>query len=1836
MDEGQEGENVYEEFVEQVLRPKLLDTLKTANQTIQINVFKEMPPMPSVSPVSPMSPAEGDAEPSETFTFTDIYPFHTIYDLCTRIYIEKGQRDEYHPMNQCLLYPTYDELTKRTRYLPFQYSFGSVIENIGLESPFRQIVGNPNKYFVDLEGNATQIPRISRHDILLEDCLYNKPVASGVYTLHLFLYRDILRYFVGEQNPISQIEWQGKFLVYFPEHKRENEDGRVSEDAKLIAPVRVKRFEERKTVIELLDEMLEGGKILKKPGETTRGYDVDLSNIRNLRFAWPNKIRGFELEGLFYDSKVSDIIPYIRLYPKANTPMSKLYVSDDETARPMLEDPSILIPWSEMRSITPEEDVLMTKFLLRSGSGSVHPLYGTLFVMQDGSSKVVIQPNSDEKGLSSQTDLLNLSKTLTSISKSLGDYPVLLPNKVRLDDAYIVLSLWLEQSDTTRITKKRFDKVLPYFKAFFQETSSPIKEQNPILFLRYKCVSNFRTPGREAQFLQRVIDLQKGAGHTSMTFLVKAYKDEFDVTDQMAESRVAEFLRDMTQYEMIDTTNLEFAQKVNPGIDIAIFGKFPYYTFHIYRVDSLETLRRIKTLLALLISVDPIELGEAEESAKVMGEEEEEEKEFAQLREQQPVEPTTVQEELQSQRVVSQEIEGDGREYQLDALGEFPEEDEEETTQSQTMEALVTTDASDSGQGPPLSAPQEVPETVVQDVEEEDDEDEEAGTGTKKRKAVPSPKSYFWLRLKSLDKKLFVYAKKKEGGVKEEIKQYPSACAANALKQPAVMTEIQYKIMRDVYEEDTRDGRVQWVEYPLEEGEEIPPVEKKDASIVTEKITVLRYGSNLAEGQSNVYTCSEFWCMKEGMVILKEDFKGTIGRDKKPKEKDTCPFCRNGPVQKKNRGKMTKGETVIQRTVKDKSVEGKSHTFIQFLKANVHPDGLYLPCCFLTDKNLYDTHPAYASKKAEAQRLVAGIPEETKTPYTELTPMTAAYGERIKKVTTSYISGSEKLPLDFMDGVPKIGVLPPAVDAYFSQRSIPDLVKQDHTVWKLMTDNTTNLPSASGFFRIAVENRKRFQADSFLAAVAPYFECSGANELRTLISTFVTPTMIASLNYGNFLFEFYDPQFRDPTQKELLAFTTTMGMETSFGVRKEYIRRIWKSYMNFRKSLEDIDTLKESRQFYNLFTVPDLFKWTSSAGVTYKNGVLFIILEVNKEGNVEIKYPPYGVTPMMANRCDIAFLLHYKAQRIWEPIFYTKNVANRDPKKAISTTTMIFAQDISGSWPSIVVDRYNEYLEMCKTNGLGVYTESPYVKSSSLIPLSKAMEIPSSESLQKYAILRDIYNHVSCVLFRVAGEYIFLPVVDDGTIYMNQRVEFDWKNFIKDAAPVESVRAFYDDLSTRYNIYEDLLPEVKGSYEITNMFRLNKSAKDHADIYGLKLKGGIFVPVKKGSTDNIQTGEEGTQLTWYMDNEIVFGKRTSMTAEFDQKEFEEVFQHLRYTFANWLSTMGNKDSLIKDINEILYDARGNVNMLITLDEKRQRLFILFGHTILGWLDSSLEQVNRNPTLKRIDCTVMPKDSCTNRCVWKDDDSKCLLHVNNEVTIGRQRVNGKYILVKRLIEELLRFPKKRSELLERGVRQYIKLRAPFRNGTEYIVPEYLPEWKELLRMEWRYAKEEKPKYIEEFSWHEKTEKTTVSLLPEELEYYLGNVSDSVKFFPQESIWDALVPFGLTVEGLEKIGQSSDSLMFSSVKVAQLAAKIMNLSIYQFSYEEGVPQEPIIVKGKISVKNIQPFLVLVQLSDSTVGILSSDKEQVQPIPIENLSDGMKSRIKSVTPTYGVLSI
>lgn len=1780
------GDYSYSDFIDSIIRPPILTSFRT-DQVVRVKV-------------------QGREGTVEEFTLDDIYPFHTVGDLCTRIYIEKGERDEFHPTNQCILLPS----AQKDRFIHLQYIFNGT--SLMMINPYQRMVSGPDPTFVDLTGNVKVGSSASRNDMLLEKVLLPFFRHENEYVIYLFIYTDLLAAYPGER-PISRVDWEGKFKPYFPEYSKEYEGGSIPDAIQQFTPTRVERFQERLKIINALNDLLES-KPLRIVGEAVREDDVNVSNIRNLRMGWKGPRTPFQLEGLFYDIPVGELIPYVRFYPKANTPISKLYV-DGEI--PKLDDPTVLNVWAGMRSITPQEDLVMMKVLVKRGTGSVPPVYGTFFVFDDGSAKFILQPSVEQKSLSGDVDLAHLADVMERFFSSFPRLQPFVTTKevfehsytpaaATLEDAYLVLSLWVSL-DAAPLSYKRLSKVLPYFRAFFQETSSPIKEQRPILFLRYKCVNDFRTPSRESQYLQRIIDLQKVAGRTSVSDMEKYFKDEFGVSDEVAKERVGAFLADMTKFALVNPEVREVTQQDNPGIDIAIFGKHPYYTFHIYRVDSLETLQRIKTLLSLFVSVDPSDLSDLEEAAEVLEEEEAVEK-----REAEEVPPP--------QPVVEEGVEAG---FELDALGELPEFED-----SEPLDTLVQKDAEEA---PVAQAQAQAQPPVAQ---QKDDSDEEGG------ETEVSAKTYFSRRLRKYDLSLFKYPKEHKS-----TKSYPQQCQANALKQPVVLNEGEFKRMKELYKPDVAQGRLQWIEYPLKEGAELAPVAKKKG-VETEKVSVLRYGTNLDQGKANIYTCSELWCIADELVILRYDFTGTRARDIRTgqhkdegtKPPNTCPFCKRGLVRRKE--KISPDESVIQRTTP------KAHTFVGFLGKGspTHPKGFHLPCCFLKDKAVYTTYPAYKDLSTEEERpLVA----ESGSPMTYDYSVSDSKISN-KKIKTTYITGPEKLPLEFTPGQgPQIGVLPAAADAYFSQSSNPDLVKQDHTFWKIMTDNTTKEPNVSGFFRVAVENRGKYEADSFFAAVAPFYGYTGADALKERLYEIINPIVFMSLNYGNFLFEFYDPAFEIDPDRPLSkntrlfnTFSTLLGIKTAVGQAstREEILRGMRGYLAFKGAgaldthsasrfseelggkLFDRGQLKESRQFYSLFTYPNMLTWTQGTR-TYSNGVMFIILELGPKGTLQVKCPPYGVSPGMADRCDVGFLLHYKEDRIWEPVFYTHN----NVTKGEHYTTFIFTRDTFADWPEIVKERVAEFSTKCKSTGLGMYTESPDIKSSSLIPLSKARELDGVNGRTLYAVLRDSYNHVSATLFRGTDGFIFLPVVDDGSMYQDVTLELSWRHFLnkRQIAKASTVEAFYKGLDP---LFDSLPPTVKPMYERVNLFSLDKTAAAYPDLYAFHLKGGLFVPVFK--PDGGVTGvEKGDDLPWMIDTKIAYTTDTKRAESFmDSGDFEEIYQHLRYTFANWLSVV--EGSVVREINEILYDADGNTNLNYSVAEKRNRIFIKIGRTVLGWLDSSLPQVDRKPTLKRMDCRILrDAETCTNRCVWKGE-GECLIHIPKEYTVGRETVAANGYMVKRIIEELVRFPLKRKELLTKRVRQYVTLRAPFKSGNSYIIPENLPQWTELLRMDWLKKKMEVPKHVEEFTWSEGQEAQQPEPLPEELEAYLG-AARSLYFLPQLD--------GLK-QGYIELGVPSEQVAEGMLTTEQLKemTRILRLSMFQMEYEYDTPLPKDIIITRAKAKGIRgdlDVIVSVKLPDTTVGFLSLRPDRIVAIPVNRLSTEMAALIRKNPNLVGV---
>jgi hypothetical protein len=1814
-------EETYEEFVGQILRPTNLSSLKEPFEYdgIRVLVYRN-PNIP---------------EPTESIELTELFPFNTIYDLQSLIYVKSGQKDQFHPQNQCILQDY--TVGKTKNYFNFLYTFSS--EAITLQFPFTQMKqAKPHPKFVDIGGNTISYTYNKRDMLLLEATLFKttKPI-DGFYTLHLFLYNDVNASFTGIR-PLSSIDWDGRIRPYFPMLKKEFEDGSIDPIAAEFAPTRAKRIIDKLKLIEHINTEIMS-KPLFKPGETSQGDPVNMSNFRSIRITWqkPKGIKVFPIESLFFDFEVTPSIPYIRFFPTGSTPISKICV-EGPLNKPVLNDPSILIQWAQDRSLTPEEDLIMMKILIRPASGAITPLYATFLIFQDGSAQMIIQPNTDSRVLGIRSDLSELSSILDSLSKKLPYYT---PKTASLADAYSVFGMWLDTSDQP-ISQKSLMKVLPYFRTFFQITNSPIQQQRPISFLRYKCVSDFRTPSRDFQFLRRVWDLQKLSGLPDAASFVKFYQEEFDVPISVAQKRVADFFDSQENFEVVDPIVRDYTQKENPGIDVAIFGKHPYYTFHIYRVDSILQQRRLKTLLSLLVSSEPSDFEgllepsrsvELEEQEEIQNAEEEQEEDTSDKKEPEPLVEN-------SDMANFSEYLGNSFDFQEFVENKPPES---KPIKSESIAQLAKVDT-------PIQEEDAVSEVNSDGASEAGSESEEEAGDISDASQIKqlSSKTYFGKRLAFYDKKLFRYH---IGQKAQKVKPYSRMCAANDLKQPIVLNEDEYARMKQIYKKDIESGRLFFLEYPIQKSTIIKGTKDKYISVTyeneegekvtftpnskTEIITTLRYGSNLMKGQSNIYICSEYWCRYDDIVVLSEDFKAEKDRQGKIKPPNTCPFCKQGLVR--SRTTVEKGESVIQRSFKPKTT--KRHTFVGFLK-KLNPQGYYLPCCFIKDDNykgkkaIYeDTHYAYKPMKEMDKKkalLASSFKEEEGEENNSENEgeskekiYTADYKTRLSSIPYPYITSSEKVPLEVTQQGPQIGICPKPVDSFFAQDSFRDLVKLDHNVWKIVADRS-GLPSVSGFFRVGVPNTKQVQYDSFFSALAPYLGLNTAGDVKRILQERIQPPLFSALNYGNFLFEFYDPSTSysiSPVELQRFA-KLRLRLSTGIGKQKESLVRMVKAYKSFENYLTQ-ETLKEYRVFAQLLSLPKIISWVDPEGIPHNNGIFFIVLEVsNKEVNV--RCPPYGVSPSMAETCDVAFILYYKDYKVWEPVFYSHN----NPKEAEFSYSFVFPREDYENWPPIVLKRYTEFIEKCKSSGLGLYTDSPRIQSNTLIPLSVAVNFNS----KIYAILRDSYNHVSALLYSPFddGKLVYLPVIDDGTVYEGLQIELDWMNFVKQLAPADKVKEFYESLKTL-----PISPVVLESYEIDTLIRLDQTIPENSNIYAIQLANGLFVPVSKPEKEIAplvleSEFREGHELPWSIDSKLVYGKLDKgKELTMDYAMFEEIYQHLRLTFSNWLAT--SDSSLRDELNEILFKD-GVSNPDLPLFEKRQRLFIKFGNEIESWLDSSIPVKDRKQSIKRIDCKIQSEEFCSNRCVWKADSEACLLHVPQWA-----EQNPKSMLIKKLIDELIRFPDKREEILKKQVSQYQKLRTAIKTEDQYIIPENSPIWTEFLRMEWRIDKREVPRHYEEFA--SVSDLTTESMPPvSELsvpDVFTSYFGDSLHYIPVD---ENDINIALTMIGIDDLlplyeqDFPTDSDIIPDKKNAIILAKAIQMSIFQLAYEENnaVPPVPLIVKAIIKPPNQLPYVIFLRSTDGRLGLVSSTPNYFTPVDFKDFPKEAKDLIKKTAFT------
>ena len=1707
------------------------------------------------------------------------YPFDTL-DMIKFMICERYPA--FHPRYLFVGIPNEDAPpSQSTTYLPLDYLWyssqtQSVRETHSLYHPIKSIEQGDD-WFVTADGSYASPIMEMRGRSTIED-VFLKPSGGYIPVLHVYSLSTLLNSYRG-LTPISEVDWNKRFASYFPDVPLQGPYRPTSEDisfSKTIHTVVTKRT----AILGKLNQLIE---------DSIMNNNLQVSGVQHLMLIWKKPIQGFEgVASLFYRIPVTERRPYLRLLPADGSPITKLHVKG-VIPIPTLEDPYVLDGWGEETSPDPTKDVCVMKYVHLKSIGSMQPIYGTIFILDDGTMNLTIQPPKTIKKLKPIYDFNEFRAHIGNIMNGLPQ-PM---DEYDLHEMSIQITVSVDLQ-SKRFTKARIMERLSYFQPLLTTIES-LPNDNSIISLRYTAISQYASEDNVFQFLtQYAMQLRLTGISFELKQLIDILQEQFQFSTPYATEICRNWLKKRETFTLQQPDEGEFAESFHPGIDIHIYDKHPEYHISIHRINSYENYIRLYTILSILFV--------------------ENDRYF-------PVKMLDVGLSVATQKVDSKILLQEGiyqgkQEAKEDTDESYPSFDD--ILEEEPVE-LTAASASQKDMMHPRSA-------IVMDEMVSKKAAEPAVSIRTPLREVDST-SWFISRLQEIDNELFKFTP--AGG---DNNGYTRKCARNEDRQPVVFTKEQYERMKEIYKNDS----VFWIEYPLLGKED--PIQPKGT---TYTITVMRYGSNIHN--INYYFCPEYFCLVDEMMILPRDFENNRDREGQPKPRNSCPFCK-GTLIGNSKGKIL-GQTVIRR----EKVRGgdTSNLYIRFLTKTSHPRKLELPCCFTTSKHIrLFKNTAFDEIRAALQEDEPIPAEDDVKDFGDMlypTDTVIPYGSYLLTIQKRNILESNKylIPGAF-------GMATPVFDAFFKQNSLNTIVKR-------VTGNLKLRPNAHGFLRMGTENPIN---ESLLGVIAPLLYLNNIKQVKERIIDAVVPRIFMNAHFGNLVLEFYDPRDTEAmpaNQNELKMWSKEhLGIDITSNNRY-HLLRIYNSHHRFIDFIKDPYQRKDLRHLQPLLAEPGLFR---------QEGLQLLIMNENGSEPVSISCPIFGVSMERHRLNEIAFvsrtILDTK-HTSYNLYIYTSNRPAQGAQGDIHEPIIRWNYESRRYWPSIVKMRIDEYMTQCQSRYRTLYTPQPTINPMAMLPLSKAVDA-SPDSIE--GLVKDTYNHVIGITFRIKpGNHpvVMLPVIDDGFVSIAFSVDHIYLDIDDlNLAPLEDSITYYETkLSSLFALYP--------GYHIKYIAR-KKTGAQQGEIDALQLENGVYLPVGRPRNPEMWENEGNrkqlyekyrlqgmityTHLQWNIDSEIQgqnwnpdekewkssfeslheeksCGKDPTITSTY--REWEELYQQFRLMVSNWLTSDRAGPMMREEIEKIIF------NHNLPEYERRKRLYIYLSPIMLNWFypDNEYKWDKGISSFLRKDCNIIDQpDACTGTCHWKQDEGKCLLHVSDTTELGEKRnVSTPELFTKRVIDELVRFPARRKQLLHTGgISKVASLLQPIHDGDQYIIPESSTTWTNLLRMDWTITASEKPKYYEEHSREEDItdmKEMEQGEIPPELKEILGMDTPLRMIVPDvrssSSRMPPLLPFtsilGLT---LDRLGLSAVDIRFKRdnlkeyVKETNRPIGMINLS------GQKEPDEEIIQFVKPFTGSFQSVLILVFLPDRA-GILI-EKIGVSTVQVNQFAGQMKSRWES----------
>jgi hypothetical protein len=1385
--------------------------------------------------------------------------------------------------------------------------------HFNLINPIARMTGPPDDQFVDSSGGQKAVGRDNRTRMTIDD-IFQLSEGNTIPELTAFIYSDLIDR-IPSQRPLSERDIYGRIVPYFPflDISRLPSSTDTSSVVTSALKSQAEKVSAALSQMELLENQL-SSIVLPK-----------LDGVKLLRWLWYNKPESWEGAAvLFFGVNVTHRRPFMRFFPVSGQPLTKIKVRG-LLPIPDLPDPNLLLSWKQDKNPENGKESIYMKLKIQLTDEEV-PIFSTMRIFNDGTADLLIQPPKKSRLLDPLSDLQDAPE---AIDASMADMPYLdiVP---KLAQASVVFKLRIKREDL-KITKSVVSQRLKMFTSVFQQIP-PLPDEQPLVMLRYKGVSNFTNETRIFAFLTLVAEHEMLSGERDESKWATRVSEEFQMSLEDARKQVVAWISQRGEFALAVSDSKDYILNKNPGVDIAVFEQHPTYTFHIYSDQDAKTYNTIVNMLGILISgqKDAFLQNEVKQIATVVPAAElepEAEENFAFDEEDVPdfmkttvAAPTTVPQEADENFAFNQE---DLPEFMKSTMAPVAAP----TAAPIAAPIAVPTAAPIAAPIAPVAAP-----TAAAAVE--DDESAKAFEKPTDVSAIQLAK-YHIDRLKLADPSIFNYQR-----TDASERGYVSYCAANESRQPIVLDNDEYREMRGIYDVD-KD--IEFVEYPTQTAgtktQKRQPTEQEDRDGLLdgrpypspenkEVIWIVKYGSKAKK--LHYYLCPRFFCIRDRLMIRAKDFysdknRHARGVDKtKPetwpaKAPESCPFCA-GTILNKDDNKDKKrnpNKTVLQRKPRPKSDTERS-IYVGFLDRRT-PTGLALPCCFATiDNKFKPDDPEFIrlglrGQAAPVTRLDQGPPALAQPIADALqgTPTIAApapiiqqaikpnlikydYYRVIQGVSVKSIVDSSKIPLKIVEpktaddpkAGPQIGLLPEALDAYFMQDSTSDkFAERIEIVIKLK-------PGAQGFLRLAIDNSNKEQ--SFLSAVAPFFFLPNADAVISTIfdpiEIRIPPKKFIQINGGNLVHEFFKKCDKKHTNDMRLWAGKHLGISELKSSNIPAIERIMNSYECFKHYMDDPTQKKDLRVFFDIFSEPNIMP---------PRGILFIVLEMTveeisiKRGDkvefkTEVKFdkvrcPPYPLNDGQL-KADIGFLVHYT--RIvrdryshtnsyinmgWDPLFYVDGTQGIPESR--HKPTLFFQRSQEATWPPIVQKRVSEFLNKCSAINRGPFTSEFGINPYSLI---SAQEIITAMRIQPTGMVRDAYNHLVGVGYKLPGRagsstgIAAVPISDDGTVMYERNIYLDWDDF--DAPPINKLIEFYvKNINTMFPQYRGYVPRKQIKLRGTDI------------IVGLRLDNQFIIPASnpQDSSSVEYPIEFIDNMDWDINQTIAYDSETR------KKAFEE-------------------------------------------------------------------------------------------------------------------------------------------------------------------------------------------------------------------------------------------------------------------------------------------------------------------------------------------------------------